>query len=78
MPLEASGVSPPDEACGLRPGPGERLLGEPSLIGLMAWSDSRLAWELIPDFATASAESALPEMGLTCESLLRASLRKFL
>ena len=50
-------------ACGLGPGPVARLLGEPSLIGLMAWSVS---------------QASLPDMGLTWSSLLRASLRKFL
>ncbi len=34
----------------LRPGPVARLLGEPSLIGLMAWSVS---------------QASLPDMGLT-------------
>ena len=37
-------------ACGLELGPGERLRGEPSLIGLIAWSVS---------------QASLPDMGLT-------------
>ena len=45
-------------ACGLELGPVARLLGAVALVGLMAWS---------------VAGSELPEMGLTCESLLRSS-----